>query len=189
MLKQNLTARAASWLIAGALIAGSGAVANAADLSGEYDHDPRYAELFGDSKHNGYSYDDRRERYAERRHKYPDPAYEPEAEYRHAPPKYDRGDYERHAPRYGARRYSDYAGDCLPRRVIIRRLLRKGWRAFTPVRLNRRVAVVEADNSNGDRYRLRVNRCSGHIIRKRAIYARNYDRGYDRFAGRRRYNY
>ncbi len=183
MLKQNLTSRCAGWLLAGALLAGSSAIASAADLSAEYDHDPRYAELFGDSKHDGYSYDDRRERYAERRHKYPDPAYEPEPEYRHAPPKYDL-DRE-----YRRRRYSDYAGECLPRRVIIRRLLRKGWSAFTPVRLNRRVAIVEADNSNGDRYRLRVNRCNGRIMRKREIYARNYDNGYDRYAGRRRFRY
>ncbi|MEL6298991.1 MAG: hypothetical protein AAFQ45_10515 [Pseudomonadota bacterium] len=176
MSLQRLTSRIGGALIAGILLTGGAMTAAAADLSGDYYGDRRYADMFGNSDHDGYAYDDRRERYAERRQTYPDPAIDDDDGYAHRKPR----------KRY--REYSRYEGECLRRGQIISKLVRSGWSAFTPVRLRRRVAVIEADNSNGDRYRLRVDRCDGHIRRKIAIHGRDRDRGYSGYERRRRYS-
>lgn len=65
------------------------------------------------------------------------------------------------------RRYSyaePAAPACAPRAEIRDRLLREGWHAFEELDVRNRVAIVEARRPNGMPYRLKIDRCSGHIV-------------------------
>ena len=58
---------------------------------------------------------------------------------------------------------------CVPRPVVMRRLQRDGWFSFADIEFRGAQALVTADNDNGGRYRLVVDRCSGEIIQASRI--------------------
>ena len=62
-----------------------------------------------------------------------------------------------------------YSDVCLSKYQIRRKLKRQGWRGFELIRANRRIAVITARQIGGDRYKLRVDRCSGEVLRARVI--------------------
>ena len=157
--------------------------ATAADLYGSYesgasDDDPRYGDIYrhppppatayvdpryppyARSDYSNYDDDDRDDepRYVERRE------YAPyRREYlRPMPP------VERFEERYS---YSKYRGaGCVPRDEIRRELVRDGWRDFQDIEpRGDDAAVVTARRPNGQYYRLKIDRCSGQIVRARPV--------------------
>jgi hypothetical protein len=154
--------------------------ATAADLYGSYesgapDDDPRYGDIYrhpppppatayADPRYPpyarpGYSNDDDDEgpSYAERRD------YAPyRREYLAPMPPVQRFE-ERYA-------YGKYEGaGCVPRHEIRRELVRDGWRDFQDVEPRGDTAVVTARRPNGQYYRLKIDGCSGQIVRARPI--------------------
>jgi len=78
---------------------------------------------------------------------------------------YDERDYRKHN-RHG-RRY--WGGYCLDRKQIRRRLRHNGWRGLHNLRVRDRAFVINAWRRNGHEYRLRIDRCSGEILRAKHI--------------------
>jgi hypothetical protein len=66
-----------------------------------------------------------------------------------------------------------FAEGCLPRREIRRRLHDQGWHGFHDIEILRSSARVSAQRSNGDLFRLKVDRCSGEVLRADAIDGRD----------------
>ena len=152
-------------------------VADAADLhygyNGKPDYspyaDPRYGQIYGDPRYRA-----------------PEPSY-------HAPKRYAGKHYPDHSykdgpvfqepRRYSVRpyRYERYDYRCTPRHIVRRRLARQGWCDFSLIRMRPHVAVVNA-RRDGVSYRLRIDRCTGEILRARALkrHHRHY-RGFRRF--------
>ncbi len=81
------------------------------------------------------------------------------------PPRWFRD--ERRYPPYGARhpRRFRLSEHCVPRRIVMRRLTRQGWYSFSNIRFRGPKVIVVADNEDGGRYRLVIDRCSGEIVR------------------------
>lgn len=88
---------------------------------------------------------------------------------------------------YDTGRYERRGGYCLPRFQIRAQLRRRGWFDFHNPRQGRRRGVVKinAQRADGCIFRLRVDRCTGEILRKRLIsrpqtpYRGPYGRGYN----------
>lgn len=74
----------------------------------------------------------------------------------------------------------DTAG-CVPRHEIRRGLIRDGWSDFDDLELREGMAIVRARRPDGQPYRLRIDRCSGEIVRAWPIEERP-----DAYAFRRR---
>ena len=147
---------AAAALLAGAVVVAGTGQAGAADLnSGAYApragspyDDPRYAELYGPN--HATRYERRREHYRPRHRSYKDsePLYLDQHGRRVAPNenghKYGYNErpadprYDRHRDRRYDRNHrpSRLAAHCLPRPVVMRRLQRDGWRAFSRHRVS-----------------------------------------------------
>lgn len=85
---------------------------------------------------------------------------------------------------YRSSRPRRYADRCLHKSVIRQRLRDDGWYDFKIVRVKPNFAILKASKDNGDRYRIKVDRCNGEILRARLI-----DRSYrsDRYADSRSY--
>jgi hypothetical protein len=63
-------------------------------------------------------------------------------------------------------RYAErYAEGCLPRREIRRRLHEDGWTEFHDVELRGETARMQARRRNGDLFALKVDRCSGDVLK------------------------
>lgn len=92
-------------------------------------------------------------------------------------------------PRYGA--YKDYWGDqeseerysdrydrrCAPRHVVRNRLERDGWVDFNHADPRGPIVVVEARRRHSGRpFQLRIDRCSGEIVRADPIGPPRYER-------------
>ena len=60
-------------------------------------------------------------------------------------------------------------GRCLKRKQIRRRLNRRGWFGFHDLRTRRGAFVVNAWRRNGHEYKLRVERCTGEILRAKHV--------------------
>ncbi len=148
-------------------------VADAADLPYGYDgrtdyspyNDPRYGQIYGDPRYRAPPVAeryDRQRRFSEHRQRY---VTQPPT--RHS---YKDGPVFSEPRRYSARpRHYERPGyRCTPRRLIRKRLARQGWCEFSPVRMRPRVAIVDA-RRDGRSYRLRINRCTGRILRARAL--------------------
>ncbi|MGE8941107.1 hypothetical protein ACO2I3_04275 [Leptospira interrogans] len=152
--------------------------ATAADLyGGPPGGDPRYSD--------GYRYDDQRyppygkQAYVENDN---DEAYD-DNKPRYVE-RYDRGEYLRpmKPPRFNEYTWSGYERPgCVPGGEIRRELIRDGWRDFRDAELRGGAALVTARRPNGEYYRLRVNRCTGEVVRARPL-----DPHGDSYAWRRR---
>lgn len=174
-------------LVAAAAVAAA-APASAADLNGysynpyksgsPYD-DPRYADLYGDEEPR---YDTRRYRGSSKDG--PVPYAEPEPL---PPPPVPRNRYGYLEPInppppavYVAPRYRRHVEPvCAPRHVVMDRLRSEGWHDFHGVELREHAVIVEARQSNGRLFRLKVDRCSGEVLRARPVdhIAGGYGRG------------
>jgi hypothetical protein len=117
--------------------------------------DPRYADIYGRDQPPRYAappppYADR---YA------PPPPYGPRDRYGYLPPLPE-------APRFDQRQSRPYSEPgCLPREQIRQMLIEDGWREFQDLEIASRFVSVTARRSNGNAYRLKVDRCSGEIAR------------------------
>lgn len=60
--------------------------------------------------------------------------------------------------------YRESAPSCVPRQVLIRRLIDDGWRDFDDPWTGGPIVVVFARRPNGEPYRLKIDRCSGEIV-------------------------
>jgi hypothetical protein len=117
--------------------------------------DPRYRDIYGSGSTTPY----------EQRYYQPTPPPAP------VPPAYvyqgDARGYPPPSPQYAQgypnARYGNT--ECLPRSEIQRRLLNEGWRDFHDLDFRDDVAVVRARRPSGDLYRLKVDRCSGDIVK------------------------
>ncbi len=154
-------------VIAAALALAAGS-ATAADLDygrvpppdryGSAYDDPRYRDLYGPEPARPYAYAP--EPYAPRRdHRYDERPSGP------LPPGFV----------YRDRFAGDYDERCLPRHVIKKRLHREGWSNFQDIDLRGDVARVEARRENGDLFKLKVDRCTGDILKAELL--ERYDVG------------
>jgi hypothetical protein len=148
-----------------------GSSAHAADIYDQaprrgsaYD-DPRYADIYGDSDARRYDAP-----------RYDVPRREPYARYaeRHEPdhPRVYRDDYL--APMPGVRRFDRHddhpnRSACISRDEAKDRLVESGWRNFHDVDLRPEIVLITARRSNGQVYRLKIDRCSGEILNARAL--------------------
>jgi len=84
----------------------------------------------------------------------------------------DRGNYPVRRPKSDIRYYGDgYNGDyCKSRRQIRRHLRRYGWFDFHNMKIRHRVIKINAQRGDGCIFRLRVDRCTGAILRKHLVY-------------------
>ena len=82
---------------------------------------------------------------------------------------------ERDNFRRGGRRGLNLLGYCLNRKQIRRRLNRQGWLGFHDMRTRRGAFTGNAWRRNGHEYKLRVERCSGEILRAKHV-GRNHRR-------------
>ena len=154
--------------------------------------DPRYGDIY---RHPPPPYADPPPRYADPRYPpYTKPRYEePYGEPRYAEPRYaeprDEPSYRwsRNRREWGGRseylepmpyppRFAEhYAGNghdpaaCVPSHEIRRELNRDGWSDFRELELRDDAAIVMARRPNGQVYRLKIDRCSGQILRARPL--------------------
>ncbi|MDX2159597.1 MAG: hypothetical protein SFW09_24085 [Hyphomicrobiaceae bacterium] len=124
------------------------------DRYGSAYDDPRYRDLYGPepAPPRVYSYAPRP---VEPRYYDPPPPGP-------VPPGYVYGD------RYAERPPGDdwrYADGCVPRREIKRRLVEDGWSEFHDLDARGTVARIKARRANGDLFTLKVDRCTGDILR------------------------
>lgn len=135
--------------------------------------DPRYGDIYG----------------APRRPRYAAPAprsYQPPPPYaRQRPDAQDEEPRQFEGPPRVADqrdRYGDNGSSCIPRHAIRRRLADAGWGDFHDLELRDRVALVRARRHDGRLYELKVDRCTGEVVR-----ARRSEEPADTFASRQRY--
>jgi hypothetical protein len=134
------------------------------DRHGSAYEDPRYRDIYGPEPSRPYAYAPHaaEPRYEERA---PLPPPGP------VPPGYVYG--ERQSERYGAERYASrfprdeprHVDGCLRPGEIKRRLHEDGWSEFRDVDANGRVARIRARRANGDLFALRLDRCTGDILK------------------------
>lgn len=163
-----------------------GAAVQAADLYERgarvpYD-DPRYAYLYGREGTKpppGWA----PRRYGERS----DPPHDPARLWKHRRAETHPGawrDRYRHA---GRRKWSDERRNCTPKDVVRRRLQADGWSGFAnPKLIGERYVTAEARHEDGGKYRITLERCTGHLvdaerIGKRRRYADRDRDFFDRF--------
>lgn len=149
--------------------------AQAADLdytapykSGSPYDDPRYGDIYRHPEQRRYAapYQEDR-RYEDRR--YEDRRYLP-------PMRSDRDDCADCDPPPPYRRYSDAeprhdgrGPHCLPKAEIKHGLLREGWRDFHDPELREQVAWLNARRPSGRLFRIKIDRCTGEILKAQAI--------------------
>ncbi len=161
-----LTRVAGASLIAALFLAGA-PVASAADLSGDPYDDPRYADIYRDSppprsEHYVQRYE---ERYEERSHNDRRDDYDDRSRYSDG--RYDNGD--RDDGRYDRDR-------CVPRHLIRRELQADGWSDFERLEIRNDYVVVQASRPSGRRFDLKIDRCTGNVVRARPLEGRYYNR-------------
>ncbi|MEZ5855200.1 MAG: hypothetical protein R3D67_10820 [Hyphomicrobiaceae bacterium] len=161
--------------VVAAVLALAAAPATAADLDyrtvpppdryGSAYDDPRYRDLYGPEPQRPYAYA-------------PEP-YEPPHVQRYeeppvgpVPPGYVYRD--RYAGRYSEPE-GRYGPACLPRHVIRRHLVRDGWSEFQDIDAHGPIARVKARRANGDLFQLKVDRCTGDIVKAQLL--ERYDVG------------
>ncbi len=178
-----MSVRLAAVLVAALQLTGA-SVSSAADLyGGPPDGDPRYSDIY---RQPPARYDDRYPPYANKQayveEDDDDNGYDDQPRYVE---RYDRGEYLRpmNPPRFqGEYAWSGYERPgCVPGGEIRRELIRDGWSGFHDAELRGRSALVTARRPNGEFYRLKVNRCTGEVVRARPLDAHG-----DSYAWRRR---
>lgn len=75
--------------------------------------------------------------------------------------------------RYHAAPYDWNLPRCLGPRQIQRRLRRHGWRDFHVVDVRKHALIVKAKRDGGPRYRLKIDRCNGAILKAELIGGRH----------------
>jgi hypothetical protein len=182
----RLTTRALS--VVAALSVASAAPARATDIYDRYgpraaapDDDPRYGDVFT------HPAPPPARRYAEPRYEEPRYVEPPRDDY---VPRDRRDRYGYLAP-MNPPRYQDYEGErephCLPRAEIKRSLVHEGWRDFHELELRGGLALINARRPNGQLYALRVDRCSGEIVKAKPLHERPVPYAYGDRYGERAY--
>jgi len=92
--------------------------------------------------------------------------------------KYGYGYDRLYGGRYRARPYGWQMPRCLGPRQIQRRLRRHGWRDFHVVDVRKHALIVKAKRRGGPRFRLKIDRCNGVILKAKLIGGRHHH--YDR---------
>lgn len=75
-------------------------------------------------------------------------------------------------PNYKQRHWQGYEqnrkwqDECLPKRKIRKKLIKRGWHDFHIIKRGPRRVKLLATNFNGRRFKLVINACAGHIIRR-----------------------
>ena len=124
------------------------------DRYGQAYEDPRYRDIYGP---------DPRPAYSEAPRVYEQAPYGPRyADRGPVPPGYVYGGP--HAERPLERDWR-YGAGCLPRHEIKQRLVDDGWHQFRDLEVRGRFARVDARRSNGDLFALKVDRCSGDVVK------------------------
>ena len=95
--------------------------------------------------------------------------------------KHGRGYDVPYGGRYHAPPYDWRLSRCLGPRQIQRRLRRHGWRDFHVVDVRKHALIVKAKRRGGPRFRLKIDRCNGVILKAKLIGGRHhhYDRDHD----------
>lgn len=126
--------------------------------------DPRYGDIYGTPKPPRYA--------APAPQSYQPPPYSPPRSPQYAPGAKDDG-YDPRAysgPRYtdrAADRYAELGPACIPRRAVRQRLASEGWGDFHDLEIRDRIALLRARRSDGRLYELKIDRCSGEVVRAR----------------------
>jgi len=107
--------------------------------------------------------------------------------------KYGYGYDVPHGGRDRARPYDWQMPRCLGPRQIQRRLRRHGWRDFHVVDVRKHALIVKAKRRGGPRFRLKIDRCNGVILKAKLIGGRHhfkhrYNDDDDGRRGKHRYN-
>ena len=74
-----------------------------------------------------------------------------------------------HRARHNPYRHRDRAVRCMPKHVMRARLVHRGWHDFELINRRPNRIRLEATNYKGRRFRLVLDRCTGHIIKKRPL--------------------
>lgn len=169
-------------LIAALCLAGPPS-ASAADLSGDPYDDPRYAEIYQDAP------PPRSERYVQRyeertveRERYGRDDHGDRGDNGNHDDHGDRGDDGDHSrfadDRYnGGGRGDRYGnGRCVPRHLIRRELQSDGWCDFERLEIRNDYIVIQASRPSGRRFDLKIDRCTGDIVRARPLEGPYYNR-------------
>lgn len=121
------------------------------DRYGSAYEDPRYRDLYGPETRPSYGYAPRvyDPRYGDRVEGPVPPGYVYRDRYAGAGPDRQRG----------------YVEGCLSRHDIKRRLASDGWQGFHDIELRGDVARVSARRYNGDLFSLKVDRCTGDVLK------------------------
>ncbi len=152
------------------------------DRYGSAYDDPRYRDLYGPEPTPGYTYAPRA---VEPRYRAEAPLHPPGP----VPPGYVYGerDYGRGEERYARREAGPdwrQPEQCLRPGQIKRRLVEDGWSEFQDVDANARFARIRARRANGDLFALRVDRCTGEILKTVLIGREGYGPYASRHDGR-----
>lgn len=163
--------------------------ASAADIYDKYGarsyspyDDPRYADIYGHPAPPP--------RYAEPRYYPSPPPYAerlPERPYAYLDdaPTPDRDRYGYLRPMEPPRYRNAEPSACVPRGEIRRSLIDEGWSEFRDLEFRGDTAVVQARRPNGHLYSLKIDRCTGEIVRARPLDERPVPYAYrDRYGGR-----
>ena len=140
----------------------------------------------------GETYDPREDQYVDEEPYPPAPyVYRPRDLYDDPPIRYT----DRHAPyaqghdhsyRHG---YDQRAGACLPRWQVRKLLRSEGWVDIQPLDRDRRIVTLRARREEtGRMFLLRVDRCSGEVVRARPDYLRSFGEGSPSYPHRRAYS-
>lgn len=159
-----------------------GTAASAADIydrnyvprQGTAYDDPRYADIYGRDHPPRYTAPPPYSNH----YVQPPPHHGSRDRYGYLPPlpEAPRFDQRQHYPRRHAE------PGCLPREQVRQMLIDDGWREFQDIEISGGFARVTARRSNGNAYRLKVDRCTGEIARADLI-----DRQPGSYAGRHGY--
>lgn len=135
------------------------------------------ADLGEDEYPQSDSYEYGTERYSYRGESFDSRTYEvPPARY---PSGQWRDEHDVPPPRRLADEYAPREDGCVPRRAIRDHLVTDGWSGFHDLEIRGRSAHIRARRPDGRLYALKLDRCSGQIVRARPVddYALRLPRG------------
>ncbi|MGH6815802.1 MAG: hypothetical protein ACREC6_08860 [Hyphomicrobiaceae bacterium] len=130
----------------------TGPAAVAADLRDGACDDPRYCDRYGNPLPPRTADPYRRKEYPPRE-PHPDEFGGPES-----------GARPHGRPHYPGHSGYDLPSHCVPRFVIKKKLIHDGWSDFYDLELRSDVAILKARRPNGSFYRVKVDRCTGHVL-------------------------
>ena len=151
---------------------GFSASAFAADIGDRYE--PRAAQPYDDPRYGDVYRHPPPPRYAEPR--YEEPRYQspPRESWEPREPRNRHGYLAPMNPPYASYHDDRYDPRCVPRAEIKRGLVNDGWRDFHELEFQGHLALINARRPNGQLYALKIDRCSGEIVRARPLEERPY---------------